>query len=72
MAAYEGPRLMLDPGLTALALRGLHEGSGHYPFLDQFRARGRSTTRGVPSRWPTPWRRALQWCLTWRRPAAAI
>ena len=52
MAAYEGPRLMLDPGLTALALRGLHEGSGHYPFLDQFRARGRSATRGVPAGCP--------------------
>jgi hypothetical protein len=72
MAGYEGRRLMLDPGLTALALRGLHERSGHYPFLDHFRARGRSSKRGVRARRSTPWRRALQWCLTWHRPAAAI
>lgn len=72
MPAYEGQRLMLDPGLTALALRGLHERDGHYPFLDQFKARGRSTKRTVRARRPTSLRRALQWCLTWHRPAAAI
>jgi len=33
---------MLDPGLTALALRGLNERDGHYPFIERFRRRRRS------------------------------
>jgi hypothetical protein len=37
-------RLMLDPGMTALALRGLHRPDGHYPFLDRFRSGRRRTT----------------------------
>jgi hypothetical protein len=36
MKGYADPRLTLDPGLTALALRGLRERDGHYPFLDRF------------------------------------
>jgi hypothetical protein len=34
MRTYDSQRITLDPGLTALALRGLREREGHYPFLD--------------------------------------
>jgi hypothetical protein len=40
MGPYDNHRITLDPGLTALALRGLAERDGHYPFLDRA-ARGR-------------------------------
>jgi hypothetical protein len=43
MAQQSDRRLMLDPGITALALRGLHRRDGHYPFLDRFRSRRRRT-----------------------------
>ena len=39
MSAYDSRAVTLDAGLTALALRGLHERDGHYPFLDWFRRR---------------------------------
>ena len=40
MQTYDNRPITLDPGLTALALRGLHERDGHYPFLDRFVRRG--------------------------------
>jgi hypothetical protein len=65
MSGYDSRGLMLDPGRTALALRGLHEPDGHYPFIDRFRSR-RSKLRAVnlnaARRTPSPWRHALQWC----------
>jgi hypothetical protein len=39
MGPYDNRHLTLDPGLTALALRGLHERDGHYPFIERFRRR---------------------------------
>jgi hypothetical protein len=39
MGPYDNRRITLDPGLTALALRGLAERDGHYPFLDRFNRR---------------------------------
>jgi hypothetical protein len=35
MDSYDSRRITLDPGLTALALRGLHSRDGHYPFLER-------------------------------------
>jgi len=46
MGSYDNRRLTLDPGLTALALRGLHERDAHYPFLDRFVHWRRSPRRG--------------------------
>ena len=65
MSPYDSRGLMLDPGLTALALRGLHEREGHYPFIDRFRSRRplrpRPSTKGT--RYPVSrWQQALQWC----------
>jgi hypothetical protein len=39
MGRYDARPAMLDPGLTVLALRGLREPDGHYPFLQPFRHR---------------------------------
>jgi hypothetical protein len=39
MGTYDTRRLMLDPGRTALALRGLQDRKGHYPFIDPFARR---------------------------------
>ncbi|HEV8672816.1 MAG TPA: hypothetical protein VGX21_02110 [Methylomirabilota bacterium] len=44
MGPYDHRSVTLDPGLTALALRGLHEREGHYPFIERFRRR--RPTRG--------------------------
>jgi len=50
MGPYDHRRVTLDPGLTALALRGLAEREGHYPFLDRFgRRRARRGKRVVPA-----------------------
>jgi hypothetical protein len=35
MQAYDSRQMTLDPGLTALALRGLHHADGHYPFIER-------------------------------------
>jgi hypothetical protein len=51
MRGYDNPRLTLDPGLTALALRGLRERQGHYPFLDRV-VRWRRTTPGAEALGP--------------------
>jgi hypothetical protein len=49
--------VMLDSGLTALALRGLKHKEGHYPFSERFtkkrrapRSTGRRATQSVLSR----------------------
>jgi hypothetical protein len=34
MSPYDDRRATLDPGLTALALRGRRTGPGRYPFLE--------------------------------------
>jgi hypothetical protein len=70
MSSYDARRVMLDSGLTVLALRGLLEREGHYPFVDRFtnrhRARSRRTIGGtIPS--ASGWRRALQRCGLWHR-----
>jgi hypothetical protein len=39
MGPYDARHITLDPGLTALALRGIHEREGHYPFVERFRRR---------------------------------
>jgi len=70
MSPYDSRGLMLDPGLTALALRGLHERDGHYPFIDRFRPRRRSGGQSSTRRAVHPvsrWQRALQWCGLSRR-----
>jgi hypothetical protein len=41
MNGYDQRRQLLDPGLTALALRGLHHRDGLYPFLERRRPRPR-------------------------------
>jgi hypothetical protein len=73
MSPYDSRGLMLDPGLTALALRGLHERDGHYPFIDRFRPHRRSGPRPSTRRGLHPvsrWRQALQWCRLSRRSVA--
>jgi hypothetical protein len=47
MGPYDQRNVTLDPGLTALALRGLHERDGHYPFIERFRRR-RQPRRRAP------------------------
>jgi hypothetical protein len=54
MGPYDHRRVTLDPGLTALALRGLAEREGHYPFLERF---GRRRARGGKIAVPAPARR---------------
>jgi hypothetical protein len=50
MGPYDHRHVTLDPGLTALALRGLAERDGHYPFLQRYRRRARR----APSSTATP------------------
>ena len=65
MSAYDSHRVMLDSGLTALALRALHERDGHYPFIDRHAPRRRSRS-GYPG--PLARReRASQWWGLFRR-----
>jgi hypothetical protein len=63
MGSYDARRVMLDSGLTVLALRGLREREGHYPFVERLtnrhRARSRRTIGGA-TRPASRWRRALQ------------
>lgn len=56
MGPYDHRSVTLDPGLTALALRGLHEREGHYPFIERFRRRRTSArgTRRAPAREARP------------------
>ena len=73
MNPYDSRRIVLDPGLTALALRGLHERDGHYPFIDRFKARRRSRSCHPGGRALRPvsrWREALQRCGLCRRSVA--
>jgi hypothetical protein len=73
MGAYDSHQVTLDPGLTALALRGLHEREGHYPFLDAFARRGRSSRRARPARpVASALRRLIPWHFFWRGSAAPI
>jgi hypothetical protein len=48
MGPYDARHITLDPGLTALALRGLHERDGHYPFVERFRRRRAARRRLAP------------------------
>ena len=70
MREYDAHRLMLDPGRTALALRGLHDRDGHYPFLDGFKRRGRSPQRSMLHE--SRWRRALRWWFFMHRSPASV
>jgi hypothetical protein len=70
MSSYDPRRVMLDSGLTVLALRGLRERDGHYPFIDRFTNRHRARSRrpiggATHSAWR--WRRVLQRCGLWHR-----
>jgi hypothetical protein len=47
MKPYDSRHATLDPGLTALALRAMHERDGLYPFVERFQ-------RGGPRRRPRP------------------
>jgi hypothetical protein len=64
MGPYDSRRITLDPGLTALALRGLAERDGHYPFLDRLtgrrprRPRPASSTAASAPFWPRSFRAA--------------
>lgn len=49
MRSYDSRPITLDPGLTALALRALHERDGQYPFLDK-RVRRKRGERGSSQR----------------------
>lgn len=55
MGPYDNRQITLDPGLTALALRGLAERDGHYPFLDRVTRR---RIRARASFWPRSLRAA--------------
>lgn len=57
MSAYESRRVTLDPGLTALALRSLHERDGHYAFVAQVvrhRRPGDRSARADDAGWLRP------------------
>jgi hypothetical protein len=49
MGPYDCRRTTLDPGLTALALRGLRSRDGHYPFIERY-ARSRRLQAGLRQR----------------------
>ncbi len=65
MGAYDSRPVTLDPGLTALALRGLREHDSQYPFLDPFKRRRRFAS--AVGAW---WLRAVSWLLPRRRVTA--
>jgi hypothetical protein len=44
---YDNRSVTLDPGLTVLALRGLKEREGHYPFIERFRRRQRRRVKAA-------------------------
>jgi len=77
MGAYDNRRVMLDPGLTAMALRGLHNRDGHYPFMDRLALRRRSRRRAWLARGSelrlsaqppsSRWQRAVTWFRTRHR-----
>jgi hypothetical protein len=73
MNPYDTRCRMLDPGLTALALRGLNEREGHYPFLDRYRGRrpARRLTKQAAHH-ASRWQQALRWCRLSRRSIAAL
>lgn len=53
MDPYDSRYITLDPGLTVLALRGLHHHDRHYPFIERqkrWRERGRFV-RALLSAW---------------------
>jgi len=68
MQPYDTRRLMLDPGLTALALRGLHHRDGHYPFIDRVTGRRRARRSAPPA--GRGWWRSIAWRLPRQRSAA--
>jgi len=72
MPDYEDRPRLLDAGLTALALRGIHRPDADYPFLDRARSRRLRFwfSRGAPPvrrRSLAWWHRVLRW-----RPRATI
>ncbi len=52
MRPYDSRHATLDPGLTALALRAMHERDGSYPFVERFQQR-RPRRRPQPARAPS-------------------
>jgi hypothetical protein len=52
MDSYDSRRITLDPGLTALALRGLQGRPGSYPFIERH-TRWRSVSLAVRRRFAT-------------------
>ena len=53
MGAYDSRHITLDPGLTALALRGLRRRDGHYPFIERHARRRaiRRSAKALVSAW---------------------
>jgi hypothetical protein len=79
MSADADRRATLDPGLTALALRGMHDRDGLYPFIERYRrrwwarrrragtrsrVRAEGTVRQAENRWAIAWAR---WRRRWGR-----
>jgi hypothetical protein len=69
MRPYDSRHATLDPGLTALALRAMHEPDGAYPFVERFQRRrprrrpqaGRAPSRMTEAAPPAPfWPRSLR------------
>lgn len=68
MGSWDDRGLMLDPGLTALALRGLKASEEHYPFLERYRRRrdsGHQTSDisefGLSTVLASLWQSAMGW-----------
>jgi hypothetical protein len=49
MESYDSRRITLDPGLTVLALRGLHQRGASFPFIERH-TRWRAVSRAVRNR----------------------
>ncbi len=76
MGLYDNRGTMLDAGRTALALRGLQNRDGHYPFIERFapRRRPRSRLAGSEAARKTPtafaWWRPGHWFVSRDRSSA--
>jgi hypothetical protein len=66
MRPYDSRHATLDPGLTALALRAMHERDGAYPFVERFQRR-RPRRRPQPARAPSRMAEAAQPAPFWPR-----
>ncbi len=56
MSTYDNRRITLDPGLTVLALRGVHKRHEQYPFVERHvrgRRRSLALRRSLSAWFPT-------------------